>query len=132
VNYIQIVTIVLLILVVRNQKTSQFKAWCSFENKCSNNETNCQNFQLFYLSDNDTHNSISKIKMIELLEPERNPKFHKENYWKNYKNWNFPLSCENQKFVSNVSKCPSFESNSSKLTKSSTWFASQHQGSQLD
>jgi hypothetical protein len=101
----------------KNSNTSKFKAWCSFENKCSKNETNCKNFELFYFSDNYTHSAISKKKIIELLEPERNPKYDKENYWKNYKNWNFPLSCENQKFISNVSKCPFFESNFSKLIK---------------
>jgi hypothetical protein len=68
----------------KNSNTSKFKAWCSFENKCSKNETNCKNFELFYFSDNYTHSSISKKKIIELLEPERNPKYDKENYWKNY------------------------------------------------
>eukprot|EP01080_Neovahlkampfia_damariscottae_P010223 gene10223-2643_t len=78
-------------------------------NRCARNTSSCGGFTFRFFSDNSTHNKVSKEQIIEQLEPQRNPQFHKEHYWKNYQRWTFPLHCDGQIIILNHTICPNFE-----------------------
>jgi len=92
------------------QNSNSFEVWCAMETKCSRNISSCTDYHIHFFADNSTHNQVSKEQIIEHLEPYRNKKFHKENYWKNYQRWNFPLLCDGQQIILEPIMCPSFES----------------------